>query len=104
MCRFTWDLNEIVPRVGLHWIYTHANNFLPMGMRSIQQEGEGGGEGGGGVDSYPKCRAHPSGGGIKDQEKQLPGSGGALAPCPCMKIHPTENQASEDSERQRSTH
>ena len=45
----------------------------------------------------------PSSGGGEDQGEQLPGSGGSLAPLPRprVKIHPTENQTSEDAGRQR---
>ena len=42
-------------------------------------------------------------GGSEDQGGLMPGSGGALAPCPRAKIHPAENQTPEDAERWRST-
>ena len=47
--------------------------------------------------------AWPSSGGSKDQGERMSGIGGALAPCPRLKSHPTENKTPEDSGRRRST-
>ena len=47
--------------------------------------------------------AWPSIEGSKEQGEQLPESGGAPAPLPCVKIHSTENQTPEDTRRRRIT-
>ena len=47
--------------------------------------------------------AWPSSGGIKLQDKRLPGSGGVLASLPPTKIHPTRYQGLDDARIQRRT-
>ena len=42
--------------------------------------------------NYLTALTCPSSRGIESMDDQLPGSGDALASCPCAKIHPTRNQ------------
>ena len=80
---FSKQAASIMTSTCVHTInlYRYAPHFPLTGMVSRQQ-------GGGGVSwTAPAC---PIIGGNKDQEKQLTGIWGALAPLPFVKIHPTE--------------